>query len=64
MILDKQFFVTYYATKHKAFITRKAKWDRKCEYKTTKKGNACMTYFDIDANDYRHAVGNVRVKWN
>ena len=28
MIKDKQFYITYFAKKHKAFITRKGKWTR------------------------------------
>ena len=34
MIKDKTFYITYFATKHKAFITRKAKWTDDCKMHT------------------------------
>ena len=62
MIEDKHFTITYYAKKHGKHITRQAKWDSLCRYWTSKQGNALITYFDIDANNYRTASGSYWVK--
>mgnify|MGYP003148810162 CR=1 FL=1 len=59
---DQIFFVTYYARKHKAFITRKAQWDNGCKFWQSAKGVGCLTYKDLDADGYRTATGNVRIK--
>ena len=49
--------------KRKKHITRNAKWNDLCRYWTTKSGNACVTYFDIDANDYRTCSGNYKIRF-
>ena len=59
MEIDKHFTITYYAKKHKKHISRQAKWDSLCRYFTSKSGNNCITYFDIDANNYRTARENL-----
>ena len=64
MIDDKQFTITYYAKKHSKHITRRGKWDSMCRYFTTKLGNACLTYFDLDANNYRTCSGNYKIRFN
>ena len=61
MIKGKNFYVTYYAKKHSAFITRKAKWTDDCKAWTSQLNKPCMTYYDIDADAYRTAVGNLRI---
>ena len=48
---------------HVKHITRNAKWNDLCRYWTTKSGNACVTYFDIDANDYRTCSGNYKIRF-
>ena len=63
MIEDRQFTITYYAKKHGKHITRNAKWNELCRYWTTKSGNACITYFDIDKNDYRTCSGNYKIRF-
>ena len=63
MIKDKTFYITYFATKHKAFVTRKAKWTSDCKAWTSQLNKPCMTYYDLDADEYRTAVGNLRVKY-
>ena len=63
MIEDRQFTITYYAKKHGKHITRNAKWNDLCRYWTTKSGNACVTYFDIDANAYRTCSGNYKIRF-
>ena len=55
--------ITYYAKKHKKHISRQAKWDSLCRYFTSKSGNNCITYFDIDANNYRTATGNYKIRF-
>ena len=60
---DKHFTITYYAKKHKMHISRNAKWDSLCRYFTSKSGNNCITYFDIDANNYRTATGNYKIRF-
>jgi len=56
------FNITYYATKHNEFITRSGKWDDKCKVWTTTKGDSATTYFDVDAQNYRTAIGNTTIK--
>jgi len=56
-------YITYFATKHKAFITRKAKWTDDCKTWLSKANKPCITYYDMDADGYRTAVGNVRIKY-
>ena len=63
MIEDRQFTITYYAKKHQKHITRNAKWNELCRYWTSKSGSACITYFDIDANDYRTCSGNYKIRF-
>ena len=60
---NKHFTITYYAKKHKKHISRQAKWDSLCRYWTSKKGNALITYFDIDANNYRTCSGNYKIRF-
>ena len=46
------FLITYYAKKYSKIITRKGTW-------TSKKGDNCLCYYDVDApttNKYRTAV--------
>ena len=62
--MDKHFTITYYAKKHKKHISRQAKWDSLCfRYFTSKSGSNCITYFDIDANNYRTASGNYKIRF-
>ena len=63
MEMDKHFTITYYAKKHKKHISRQAKWDSLCRYFTSKSGSNCITYFDIDANNYRTASGNYKIRF-
>ena len=46
MIKDKTFYITYFARKHKAFVTRKAKWTNDCKAWTSQLNKPCMTYYD------------------
>ena len=62
------FYITYFATKHKKFITRKGQYNKpdgtpsqKGLY-TTKDGKTCLNYWDLDADGWRMAVGNAKVK--
>ena len=62
MELNKQFTITYYSNKDKKHITRQGKWTDKCRYWTSKVGDSLITYFDIDANNYRTAKGSWKVR--
>ena len=61
-VINKQnnetFKIHYYAKKHSKFIERNAKWDEKCRYWLSKAMKPCITYFDLDKNEYRTAVGS------
>ena len=59
---NKQFTITYYSNKDKKHITRRATWTDKCRYWTSKVGDSLITYFDIDANNYRTATGSYWIK--
>jgi len=61
------FYITYYAKKHKKFITRKGQYDKpdgtKGKSFTSKKDNTpCLIYWDLDNNGWRMAVGNAKVR--
>ena len=58
MTIKTYFNITYFAKKHKGFITRSGKFDDKTKEWTDKKGNKCFTYYDLDNMGYRTAVGN------
>ena len=40
-------------------VTRKGKWTDKCKEFIAKKGHACLTYFDLDADNYRMATNKI-----
>ena len=63
MIKDKTFYITYYATKHKKFINRKGKWDGKGRTWETKEGKRAITYYDLDQNNYRTAIGGFKINY-
>ena len=65
---ENMFYITYFAKKHKAFITRKGRYDKpdgtpseKCAY-VSKKGEPVLNYWDLDANGWRNATGKVQIK--
>ena len=60
--MDKTFYITYYANKHKKHITRRATWNDKCRYWTSKVGDSLITYFDMDKEQYRTAKGSWKVR--
>ena len=60
---NKTFYITYWASKHKKHITRKGKHDEKSRYGTSKQGAKLMTYFDMDADNYRTAKGSWKVRY-
>ena len=63
MIKNKTFYIRYYATKHKKFITRKGKWASKSKIWTTKKGKSAFSYYDLDQNNYRRAIGSFKINY-
>ena len=60
---NTQFKITYYSNKDKKHITRQGKWTDKCRYWTSKQGAKLMTYFDMDADNYRTAKGSWKVRY-
>jgi len=65
---ENMFYITYFAKKHKAFITRKGRYDKpdgtpseKGAY-VSKKGEPVLNYWDLDANGWRNATGKVQIK--
>lgn len=63
MIKNKIFYIRYYATKHKKFITRKGTWDDKSKIWKTKAGKPAITYYDLDQNNYRRAIGSFKINY-
>ena len=61
------FYITYFAKKHKKFITRKGQLDKpdgtQGKNFVSKNGNACLVYWDLDANGWRMAVGERKIKF-
>ena len=60
---NTQFKITYYSNKDKKHITRNGKWTDKCRFWTSKQGAKLMTYFDMDADNYRTAKGSWKVRY-
>ena len=60
------FYITYYARKHRKFITRKGQYDKpdgtKGKYFVSKQGVPCLIYWDLDNEGWRNATGKVRVR--
>ena len=62
------FYITYFAKKHKCFITRKGRYDKpdgtpsqKGAY-IDKSGQPVLNYWDLDAGGWRNATGKVQIK--
>ena len=51
--MNKTFYITYWANKHKKHITRQGKHDEKSRFGVSKKGVAYYVYYDLDAHGYR-----------
>ena len=67
------FFITYYAKKYEAIITRKAKWikpntDTQGKHFVSKEGNDIFVYWDLNAepnkngNKWRHAPNPLKIE--
>ena len=54
------FYITYYAKKHKKFITRKGQYDKpdgtKGKSFTSKNNTPCLVYWDLDNDGWRMAT--------
>ena len=48
--MDKTFYITYWASKHKKHNTRKGKHDEKSRYGTSKQGVPYYVYYDLDSH--------------
>jgi|TARA_R100000084_G_scaffold85562_1_gene40469 hypothetical protein len=63
---ENMFYITYYAKKHKKFITRKGQYDKPdgTEGKAfvSKQGNPCLVYWDLEADGWRMAVGDTTIR--
>ena len=62
MIKDKTFRITYKKSNGET-VTRFGKWTDKCRVWTSKIGSALMTYYDLDAQGYRTAKGEWKVRY-
>jgi hypothetical protein len=62
MVDGETFQISYYAKKHGKFITRNGKWNDKCKYWFSKSLKPLITYFDVDADNYRTASGSYWIK--
>ena len=66
--IPEKFYVTYYAKKHKKFVTRKGQYSHPDNVFTTgkyfisKKGEPCFVYYDLDANGWRMATWSMTIK--
>ena len=63
---ENMFYITYFAKKHKAFITRKGQYNKPdgTEGRSfiSKEGKPCLVYWDLDADGWRNATGKVQIK--
>ena len=55
---NKTFTITY-TKQNGESVTRKGKWTDKCREFVAKAGHACLTYFDLDADNYRMATNKI-----
>lgn len=62
MKIGETFTITYYSNKDKKVITRQGKWTDKCREWVSKQGDKLLTYFDLDANNYRCAKTTWKVR--
>ena len=62
MIKDKTFRITYKKSNGET-VTRFGKWTDKCRFWKSKIGHALMTYYDLDAQGYRTAKGEWKVRY-
>jgi len=62
MKLNDNFVITYTKLDGES-VTRKGKWTDKCKKFVANAGHACLTYFDLDANNYRCATNKI-TDWN
>ena len=62
MIHNKTFRITYKKATGET-ITRFGKWTDKCRFWKSKIGHALMTYYDLDAQGYRTAKGEWKVRY-
>ncbi len=65
---NNNFYITYFAKKHRKFITRKGQFEKPDgtagKSFTSLKGNPCLVYWDLDADGWRMAVGQTKIVWN
>ena len=66
--IPEKFTITYWANKHKKFITRQGQWTKPdCCFTTGKafvsnNGKVCFIYWDLDANGWRMATELMTIK--
>ena len=63
---NKTFVITYTKLDGES-VTRNGKWTDKCKEFIAKQGHKCLTYIDLDNNDYRMATNKItdwKIKWN
>ena len=58
MINNQTFKITYTKLNGES-VTRKGKWTDNCKEFIAKAGHACLTYFDLDADNYRMATNKI-----
>ena len=63
MIYRKPFYITYYSNKDKKTITRRGKEDDKTRIDMNKAGDFYFVYYDLDANGYRTASKDWKVRY-
>jgi hypothetical protein len=59
---NEKFTITYTKLNGES-VTRKGKWTDSCKEFIAKAGHKCLTYFDLDANNYRQATNKI-TDWN
>tara|TARA_R100001510_G_C7472304_1_gene88020 strand:+ start:84 stop:341 length:258 start_codon:yes stop_codon:yes gene_type:complete len=66
--IPEKFVITYWASKHKKFITRNGQWTKPDDMFTTgkafvsKNGKVCFVYWDLDQNGWRMATELMTIK--
>ena len=65
--IPQSFIITYYASKHEKFITRRGQWTKPDtntvgKYFISKEGKPCFIYWDLDKGDWRMATWSMTIK--
>ena len=63
MTPGREFRLTYYSNKAKEVVTQRGTWDSKCCIFISKKGVVCLTYRQLQGDDYKEGYRTATGAW-